>query len=143
MDETLDQQKILDAEHLRLLRIGYFISAGTNLLWVFFPLIYVAFGMMMIFGPLASGGRDRPPEVVGYFIVFIGLAISTVMAIVTTLKFLVGRAIGERRSKGLILFTAAIMCIAIPWGTALGVLTFLVLTRPTIAAEFDRATETP
>ncbi|MGZ8851911.1 MAG: hypothetical protein ACXW2X_00840, partial [Thermoanaerobaculia bacterium] len=50
MDEETTRQEIVDAEHLRLLRIGYFIAAGTNVLWVFFPLLYVGMGALMLSG---------------------------------------------------------------------------------------------
>jgi hypothetical protein len=35
---------------------------------------------------------------------------------------------------------AGISCISIPYGTVLGILTFLVLARPSIRAVFDRGT---
>jgi hypothetical protein len=67
----------------------------------------------------------------------IGIAISLIMASFTVLKLLTAQAIGKRKWKGLIFATAAISCLGVPWGTALGVLTFLVLTRPSVASQFS------
>jgi hypothetical protein len=141
MNTTISQQEIIDTEHLRLLRIGYFISAATNLIWVFFPLIYVVMGALIFFGGF-NGAKpsEAPPRGIGLVIMSIGIAISLIMAAFTVLKLLTARAIGKRRSKGLIFATAAISCLGVPWGTALGVLTFLVITRPSVASQFSDST---
>jgi hypothetical protein len=141
MNAELSQQEIVDLEHLRLLRIGYFISAATNLLWVFFPLIYVIMGAFMLFGGFGGAKpSDAPPKSIGLVFITIGFAISMIMASFSVLKLLTAQAIGKRRWKGLILATAAISCLGVPWGTALGVLTFVVLTRPSIASKFSNST---
>jgi hypothetical protein len=140
MNAELSQQEIIDSEHLRLLRIGYFISAATNLLWVFFPLIYVAMGALMLSGAFdGTKPSDAPPKSIGLVFISIGLGISLIMASFTVLKILTAQAIGKRRRKGLILATAGISCLGVPWGTALGVLTFIVLTRPSIASKFSNS----
>jgi hypothetical protein len=92
MNSTVSQQEIVDSEHLRLLRIGYFVSAATNLLWVFFPLIYVAMGALMLFGAFdGAKPSDAPPKVVGLVFMSIGIAISLIMASFTVLKLLTAR----------------------------------------------------
>jgi len=141
MNTPVSQQEIVDSEHLRLLRIGYFIAAATNLLWVFFPLFYVAMGAVIFFGGF-DGGKpaDAPPKSIGFVFMAIGIAISLIMASFTALKVLTAWAIGKRRCKALIFATAAICCLGVPWGTALGVLTFLVLTRPSVASQFSNST---
>jgi hypothetical protein len=137
MNTPPTQQEIIDMEHLLLLRIGYFISAGTNLLWVFFPLIYVFMGAFMLFGAFdGAKPSDVPPRSIGIVFMSVGIAISLFMASLTVLKILTALAIGKRRYRGLIFATAAVSCLAIPWGTALGVFTFVVLTRPSVAARF-------
>ncbi|MFZ1073472.1 MAG: hypothetical protein WAO21_08560 [Verrucomicrobiia bacterium] len=141
MNAELSQQGIVDSEHLRLLRIGYFISAATNLLWVFFPLIYVVMGAIIFFGGFDDAKTSGPPpKSIGLVFMLIGMAISLIMATTMVLKFLTARAIGKRRYKGLIFATAAISCIGVPWGTALGVLTFIVLSRPSVASQFTNST---
>ena len=144
MNTAVSQQEIIDSEHLRLLRIAYFIAAATNLIWVFLPLIYVAVGVVMIFGGF-DGGKpsDAPPKGVGLLLISIGMRISLRMASLTALKVLTARSIGRRRCNWLIFVTAAISCLGVPWGTALGVFTFVVLTRPSVAAQFSNSPNRP
>lgn len=98
-------------------------------------------GALMLFGAFDSGKpADAPPKGIGLVFMSIGLAISLIMAAFAVLKLLTAQAIGKRRWRGLIFATAAISCLGVPWGTALGVLTFLVLTRPGVASEFSNST---
>jgi len=139
MEVFLDRQDIIDEEHLRLLRIGYFIAAGTSAFWIFFPLIYVVMGLFFfrVFPEVSQKPGEPNPADIGLLFAGIGGAVALGMAVLATLKFLTARALGQRRSKTLCFVTAAITCCGMPWGTALGVLTFLVLSRPSIAAKFE------
>ena len=131
---TMPEQKIIDEEHLRLLRIAYFIAAAWNLFWIFFPMIYVGMGLFLAFMPQHPG--DPSARFVGSIFALIGCCIVLVMATLTILKLLTARALGQRRSRVLCLITAGISCIAIPYGTALGVATILVLMRPSVVELF-------
>ena len=42
-------QKIMDEEHLRLLSLFYYISAGVAAFFAFFPAIYIVMGLVFIF----------------------------------------------------------------------------------------------
>ena len=128
-------QPLIDEEHLRLLRIGYLISGALNVFFVLFPLIYVAMGLFVMLLP-AQGKGETPPFFFGLILAIFGGLISLVMAAVTTLKFLTARAIQQRRRRTLCLVTAGICCFGMPYGTALGVATFIVLMRPSVAALF-------
>lgn len=132
-------QHLIDDEHLKLLRIGYLISGAWNVFWALFPLLYVAMGIfVMTAGPSRTSADQPDPRQFGIFFAIIGSAISALMAAVSVLKFLTARAIGRRSSRTLCLVTAAIACLALPYGTALGVATFLVLSRPTVREAFVR-----
>jgi hypothetical protein len=73
----------------------------------------------------------------GIAIAAFGAAISLLMAVVTTLKFLTARSLGQRRRRTLCLITAGITVLAMPYGTAIGIATFIVLQRPTVIALFE------
>lgn len=132
-----EQQHLLDEEHLRLLRLGYLIGAGASGLFALFPLIHVTLGLLMVTGrsffPKEPADSFNP----GWFFVAFGLAFSTVFGTVAVLKYLAARAIRDRRSKTFCMVAAAITCIGIPWGTALGVMTLIVLARPSVSAMFE------
>ena len=61
-DETL-RQAIIDEEHLKLLSIGYLVSAGVAALFSLFGLLYVIMGVTMgiIFREAAKKGDQSPP----------------------------------------------------------------------------------
>ena len=132
-----ERQQLLDDEHLRLLRLGYLIGAGANGLFALFPLIHVTVGLMMVTGhsffPKEPADSFNP----GWFFVVIGAAMSTLFGSIAILKYLTARAIRDRRSKTFCLVAAAITCLGIPYGTALGVLTLMVLNRPSVSAMFE------
>jgi hypothetical protein len=132
----IDQQRILDEEHLRLLRMAYFIAAGWNFLWAFFPLIYVGFGLVMVFASFPNEGNGPEPKMFGLVIAAIGGFVSLLLVALAVLKLMTAKALRERKSRTLCLVTAAISCLAIPYGTALGVATFLLLSRPSVREQF-------
>ena len=110
------------------------------------PLIHITLGLFMIFGafPGAPGPSNKAETLIpGLFFVVIGGALSTIFAIVATLKLLTARRLRERRSKTFCIVTAGISCFGLPYGTALGVFTLLVLSRPSVQALFSEAASSP
>src|SRR5579872_1421117 len=130
-----ERQELLDLEHLRLLRWGYLISGGANAVWALFPLIHITLGTLMLLGRF-PGGPTKPGEpdarFIGVFLVIIGSAFSAILGTLAVLKLITARKLRERRSKTLCLVTAGVTCIGLPYGTALGVFTFMVLGRPSV-----------
>ena len=131
MDDAA-RQAILDAEHLRLLRIGYLIAAGVCTLFALFPLIHVSVGLFLYL----TGNAADESRVIGLFFVGIGLTLSLSFAAMATTQFLAARAIASRQRRRLCLVAAALSCLFFPFGTALGIFTFAVLARPTVMAMF-------
>jgi hypothetical protein len=135
----LDRQSILDTEHLRLLRIGYLIQGGTTLFMCLFGLLYVFVGIFafssMPKGPTPQAAQQA--QFLGYIFAWMGGLFTVGGAVIAMLKFLTARALGRRRGRTLCLVTAALACIFIPYGTAIGVFTFVVLGRPSVRALFN------
>lgn len=139
------RQQILDEEHLRLLSIGYYIHGGTYALFGLFPLIYVVIGLFIVFGefpmpePMPPPAAQIPdPSVFGWLFVIIGFATTFVFELFGTSQLYVGRCIQRRRSYVLCQIVAGISCLMIPFGTLLGVVTFMVLQRPNVAIMFGQ-----
>jgi hypothetical protein len=140
MNES-DHQSILDAEHLRLLRIAYFIQGGTTLFMCLFGLLYVFMGIFA-FSSSATMPASRvgpSPQFIGYIFAWLGGLFTLGGAALATLKFLTARALGLRRARMLCMITAALSCIFVPYGTAIGVCTFVVLGRPSVRALFSNS----
>lgn len=47
MPEEIDRQSIIDEEHLKLLSLGYMISAGVAAFFSCFGLLYLIIGIVM------------------------------------------------------------------------------------------------
>jgi hypothetical protein len=128
-------QAIIDKEHLRLLRIGYFISAAQTALFIPFGLLYA--GMGVLFAHFPGGGGSAPPAFMSWFFGIFGAAFAGFATLAASLKLLTAIRLKERRSRVLCLITAGLSCLEIPYGTALGVMTFIVLGRPSVRHEFE------
>jgi len=76
--------------------------------------------MGMIFGVLG----------VGLFVLMLSLGLA---------KLHTARQLKKRQSKTFCMVVAAISCLGIPWGTVLGVFTFMVLGRERVARQFGIA----
>jgi hypothetical protein len=140
MPDEIDRQAILDAEHLKLLSWGYMVSGGMALLFSLFALIYVAMGAVFLFvgqsAGAASKANDVPPAIIGWFMAGFGLAFFLVMVLIGVLKFYTARCLRRRSSRIFCLVIAAFSCLEFPYGTFLGVCTFLVLARESVARQF-------
>ncbi len=132
-------QSIIDEEHLKLLSMGYMVSSGVTAFFSFIGLVYVFIGIMMTktFPHATTTASEQPPAFIGLVFVCIGLAIFIFMIALAAAKFLVALCIKRRRSRIFCMIVAGISCLGIPYGTLLGVLTFIVLGRPSIVPLFS------
>ena len=136
-------QAALDADHLKLLEIGFYVSGITTALrfigFFFIAFFFGVMGFLATAGKLhRSGPSGNPPPALFFFIGagiwgFI-LLLSLVFA---GLEIYAGHCLKTRRHPILIQVVAAFYCISIPWGTALGVCTFMVLNRPSVRVLFS------
>jgi hypothetical protein len=137
MDEPT-RQSILDEEHLRLLRIGYFIQGGITVFFSMFGVLYVFMGMLVSSMPIPNtDGAGPPPRFVGVIFALFGSVFLVAGAIFAVLQFLAAQGLGRRRSRTLCLVAAAVSCVFFPYGTVLGVFTFMVLGRPSVRSLFS------
>jgi hypothetical protein len=166
MVETLsaEEKRVVTRERLRLLAIGHYIYGAMGALMLPFAVPFVF--MMMAFSfipeeewnkpsrptesseqasPLASP-TPSPTPVQGpspklIFGVIFGI-IGLILAIALTLSALTayaGWCIQKRKHKLFIYIMAALNCIFFPYGTLLGVSTFLVVNSAEAAEEFQIA----
>ena len=134
------RQAILDEEHLKLLSIGYLVSASLSAFTSFIGIFYAFMGFFM--GSMISRmpsrpGQSPPPEFMGWFFGLFGVAIFAILMTLGVLKLLTYRSLKQRRSRTFCMVVAGISCLGIPYGTLLGVFTFLVLSRPSVKALFS------
>ena len=138
MDEE-SRQSILDAEHLRLLALGYRISAGLSALFSLLGLLYIALGVFFaaIIPKLPQGrGGPPPPAFIGILFGLIGAAFMVVSLAMAAAKFFTARCLDRRTGRTFCQVVAVISCLGIPYGTILGAFTFIVLSRPSVRELF-------
>lgn len=140
MNDEIAKQEIIDNEHLKLLSIFYYVSGGATAFFALFPLIYVFLGLMFVVMPfdMAADG-DAPPAFIGWMFVIIGSLVSIALAALAFLKIYAGRSIAKRKRRTFCFVVAVISCLGIPYGTLLGVFTFIVLSRKSVATLFESA----
>ena len=133
------RQSIIDEEHLKLLSLGYMVSAGVTAFFSFFGFIYVFIGIVMskAIPQTAAKASEQPPAFLGLVFVCIGLAIFIFMISLAVAKFFAALCIKRRKSRMFCMIVAGISCLGIPYGTLLGVLSFIVLGRPSVAGLFS------
>jgi hypothetical protein len=115
--------------------------AGLQALFALFPVIHFLVGAALVFFPDKVGeAKGGEPALMGLF--FMGFAgvwmlFGFTLAVCTLIA---GRSLAQRRRHTFCLVIAAIECITcIPFGTALGVFTILVLMRPSVKQAFGVA----
>ena len=144
MSDEIVRQAIIDDEHLKLLSLGYMVSGGFAALFSLFGLFYAFIGIIMSLtfshipdtAPKAGG---PPPAFIGWIFGGIGLVIFLAMITMAAAKFWVGLSIRRRKSRTFCMVVAGIGCLEFPYGTLLGVLTFIVLGRDSVARLFTPA----
>jgi hypothetical protein len=70
------------------------------------------------------------------FFIYGGMALATIVLAILTL--LSARGMATRKWEILSLLVAGLQCLSIPFGTVLGVFTFIVLLRPSVALQYQR-----
>lgn len=130
-------QAAQDAEHLRLLRIGFLVWGGISVLFALFPLIHVTIGTALLAGALGGQGEGEP-ALVGLLFVAVGGMLSLMFGLIAAAELYAARCLRERRRRTFCLIAAGVACLGFPVGTALGIFTIIVLTRPTVVMLFDR-----
>lgn len=141
MSEDVLRQSILDEEHLKLLSLGYMISAAMTAFSSIFGLWFLFMGTVFRFVAVngqkfPSKAGQPPPAFIGWIFGGIGAGIFVVFLVLAALKLKAAFCIKRRESRTFCMVIAAITCLGFPYGTALGVLTFIVLDRDSVSRLF-------
>lgn len=127
-----------DEEHLRLLSIFHYVVGGLHGLAACLPFIHLAVGIGLVSGAFpVQHGHERPPPSVGWLFIFIGSVFILGGWSLAVVILLAGRFLARRRHYMYCFVVAAIECLLMPLGTALGVFTIIVLVRPSVKALFQ------
>lgn len=134
------RQSIIDSEHLKILSLGYYISAGVCAFFSLFGAMYMFMGVMFItsFKNMPSNGPNSAlPAEFGWIFFGMGAFMFLLMIAMASMKFMVARRIQRRTSRTFCMVIAGISCLEIPYGTALGVLSLVVFNRESVINLFS------
>ncbi len=120
-----------------MLSIFFWIYAGIQALGMCCMGGYFGLIGTVLAGASVQGGKDAPPAFLGGLMGGMGLFFALIMGGFAFLHYSAGKALKERRSTTLIYVAAGLACLSFPIGTALGVFTFVVLSRPSVKALFS------
>ena len=124
--------------YLKALEICYYVYGGLHALGLAFLIFHGLFMSTMFFTvPSADASGEAAPVmlIMGLFYVVMGLFVVAG----AVLSYLAGRGIAKRERKTLIYIVAGISCMSFPFGTALGVCTFILLSKPGVAGRFAQS----
>lgn len=133
-------QQMQDAEHLRLLTIFHYIFGGLCYAGSLFGLFYMLMGTLftrIIAEAGTKGGSPPPPPQFGWMFIAIGAVVMLICLAMGTGCILSARWMKARRNRTFCMVVAGFSCLSIPFGTAIGVFTLIVLGRPTVALLFN------
>ena len=126
-----------DSNQLRLLSIFHFVVAGIAGIFSLFPIIHLLVGIGILTGAFDEGTNGvQPPPVIGWLFISIALVFITVGLTLATCIAVAGGKLGRRAGYSYCIAVAGIECIFMPFGTVLGVLTIMVLLRPSVKLLF-------
>jgi hypothetical protein len=93
--------------------------------------------MMGTIFTMMPAGSKAPPRFVGFIFVGLGILMIALGVGSTLLTFFTGRNLARHRNSTFCIVVAALTCLSVPWGTAVGVCTIIVLNRPGVKALFE------
>ena len=117
-------------EHLNTLSILYYIYAGLYSLGMCIGGVYIALGGI---AAAAIKADPKAPPVASWFggiFAIIGAVVLLYTLTGAVCCLLSGRWLRARRNRAFSQVVAAVCCLNVPLGTALGVFTFIVLGKP-------------
>jgi hypothetical protein len=139
-------QSVIDREHLRLLSIFHFVAAGMAFMGLLFIAGHYAIFRLFLSDPhmwaKAAQGGATPAFVMAVFR-WIYMVLGTWFALSGIANVLSGIFMRRFRHRLFSLIVAGFNCFHMPLGTILGVFTFIVLSRDSVAKAYAQNSVPP
>jgi len=130
-----------DEEQLDLLRIFHYVLAGMSALISLFPILHLLMGLAIVSGLIPIEEGENSPVFIGWILIGISVFMIGFGMTYAGIIALSGRYIGQRKHYTFCRVAAGFACLMMPFGTALGVFTIIVLMRESVKELFDRPVE--
>lgn len=126
-------QETIDIEHLKLLSIAHYVYGAISALLACILIFHFGLGLFMAIAPQNFGdGQGRPPAWFGLLMSGASGCFMVLGWLFAGLTIYSGVCIKQRRHRVFSFVMAVLNCLSFPFGTALGVFTMIVLSRPSI-----------
>ena len=135
----MDVQRDIAIHDLKLLSIGYYIQGGIAAFYTVMMAGYMGFlgTMLAAFGTAAQrDGQKAIPEFVFSLLTGLFMVIAVFSLAGTICLLLAGYWLRRYRNRIFIFIVAGFSCLSVPYGTVLGIFTFMVLRRPIVEQLF-------
>jgi len=137
---SADTQRIIDNEHLKMLSIFHYVLAGFAFAGLLFLCVHFLIMTAVFTNPAISNSPKNqlgpPPEVFMAIFMFFYLVFGGMLLAVAVLNLLSANFLRKRKHRTFSLVVAGLDCMQIPFGTALGVFTIMVLTRASVREQY-------
>ena len=138
MPEVLSEK---DERQLSLLSLFHNVVAVLWAVATVYPLTYLGTGMNLVGGDLAQAPESG--ESIGRSVIAWSVATAILTLVRAALTFAAGWRLSQRKARSFCMVVASINCCFFPFGTALGILTLVVLKRPSVREAFVSAPRHP
>jgi hypothetical protein len=123
-----------DVRYLDLLSVFHYVVAGVAGLIACIPIVHLVIGILLVVGTIPDPQPAAP--IVGWiFIVIPGVMILLGWTFAICMA-MAGRFLARREHYTFCLVMSGVECIFVPFGTVLGILTLIVLTKPEVKLRF-------
>lgn len=131
-----------DRDHLKVLSIFHFILGGLAALAALFPVIHLALGIGLVGGFFpgeALPAADSPELFVGWFFVVLASLLIVAFLAFAAMAIRAGANLANARGYDFCIAIACVECLIVPFGTMLGVISLVILLRPSVKQLFGVA----
>jgi hypothetical protein len=126
-----------DDDHLRLLSIFHYVVGGLAVLFALFPVLHLVLGLFLVFSPEKFMDHGQPPPAfIGWLFVGVAAVMITAGWTLAALLLTTAHFLARQEHYMFCLAMACVECLFVPFGTALGVFTIIVLTRESVKQQF-------
>lgn len=128
-----------NSQTLDLLSIFHYVLSALIYLKGAVAFIFMGIGSIAVAGILADQPDDMIPGLIALGVIFFAapMLFLTITWTVATLVLFAGRRISKRTNLSYCQIIAGLECICIPFGTILGIITLINLTKPEAKESFN------
>jgi len=134
-----------DQRDLDNLAVAHYVIGGLGVLFACMPLLHVAAGIAVLNGALdqVANQPGAPPPVFGWLFVVMGGMFFLMGQAAAICIIVSGRFLKTQKHYMFSFVVACVMCGFFPFGTVLGVLSIIVLSRDSVKIAYGREPSIP